>query len=376
MDTSSRSAYKRLLIRGVIALVAVLAVVFLLPRLLQMLSPFVAAFMAALILNPLVTWINRKLGTSRRIIALVVDLVVIALVVGLLALLIYTVAVEAVGLYNSLQLNWDIVTTALGSLEANMAWLFDLLPPAATDILTDVWENIVTFFQGFSKDMLSVAISKATSATTKTGSIIINFVIGVLATYFMISDWSGITAVLKGGLGHRGRRYFEIIRTAAGSALGGYLRSQLMLALFAFVVMFAALGLYGQSYALVIALLLAFVDLLPIVGTIAVLLPWGIIEWFGGNQSKGIFLVVLAVVFFLVRKVVEPKIMGSQTGLHPLVALMSTYVGMQFSGVWGAVLGPVVLLMIMSIAKSGIFDSTVKDIRTVTEHISAQLKGS
>ena len=241
------------------------------------------------------------------------------------------------------------------------------------ELLAGFEESIVAFLQNASKSLLGTVISATTTMTTKTGSFFVNFIMAILAAYFIIADYNRISALAARVVGKRIGRYVSILKTSAISALGGYLKSQLLLALTAFLFMFAALGLYGQPYALLIALFLGFIDLLPIVGTIAVLLPWGIIELIGGDMRKGIFLIVIGVAFFLIRKVIEPKIVGSQTGLHPLVALMSTYVGLQFSGVWGAVLGPVVLMLIISVVKTGVFDNTAADLKAVSARISRAL---
>src|SRR5699024_4253836 len=122
----------------------------------------------------------------------------------------------------------------------------------------------------------------------------------------------------------------------------------------------------GQEYALILALILALVDLLPLVGTIAVLLPWGIFEWIIGDPSKGVFLVILGIGFFLFRRVTEPKIMGTQTGLHPLLALIGIYVGIEVFGLWGALLGPLVMVILISIIRSGDRKST----RLNSSHVS------
>lgn len=137
--------------------------------------------------------------------------------------------------------------------------------------------------------------------------------------------------------------------------------------------MFIAFSLYGVDYALTIAFVLAIVDIIPLIGTIAVLLPWGIYELIFGITNFGVFLVLLGIGFFIFRRLIEPKIMGTQTGLHPLFALIGIYVGIQFSGLWGALLGPLVMVVFIGIIKSGILDNTFADMSEVYHKISATL---
>jgi predicted PurR-regulated permease PerM len=147
-----------------------------------------------------------------------------------------------------------------------------------------------------------------------------------------------------------------------------YFKSQLILASLAFVVMFIALQIYGlffeMKYIFLIALSLMIIDFLPILGTSAILIPWaGYAILMEGDIVKGVFLLALAAGFFVLRRLVEPKILGSQTGLHPIVALMSIYIGLRLAGVWGAILGPVLVIMAIGVYNSRVFDNTIQDLK-------------
>lgn len=368
--SSNQGLYKRLLIRSVLAILALLFLFFIFPKVIKMLFPFILAFIVAVVLNPVVNTMNQKLGISRRVIAIVLDLLFFMIVASLTGLLVYSVVNEVMALANHVQMNWDSIIEKIDGLENNFAWLLNFLPPQVTDLFANFEDSIISFLQNTSKTLLSSFLSATTSLTTKTGNFFINFIMAILAAYFLISDYNRITLATKKFIGKRVGKYLSILKSSALTALGGYVKSQLLLALFAFVFMFVALLINRQPYALLIALILGFVDLLPIVGTIAVLVPWGIIELAAGSVNNGIYLIVVGIVFFLIRKIVEPKIVGSQTGLHPLVALISTFIGLQFSGIWGAILGPVVLMVVISVYKTGILNSTIADVKAVINHIS------
>ena len=374
MDHSNKMLYQRLLLRAVLALLLSLFTFILLPQLIKLLFPFVLALIVAVTLNPVVNRINQKLGISRQIIAVLLDLLVFLIVASLISILVYSAVNEAVSLAGYIQLNWDDIAAKLDGWANSFDWLNNLLPSYGMDLLSNLEDNITTFLQNTGKDILSSVINAATAFTTKTGNFFVNFIMAILASYFMISDYNLIMPAAKKLAGKKTGTYFSIIKNSAVSALSSFLKSQLLLALFAFVFMFFALIIVKQPYALLIALFLGFIDLLPIVGTVAVLIPWGLLELAGGSTNKALYLLSIGIAFFLIRKVIEPKIVGSQTGLHPLAALLSTFIGLQFSGVWGAVLGPVVLMVIISIFKTGIFDNTISDINAVFNHISRILQ--
>ena len=150
----------------------------------------------------------------------------------------------------------------------------------------------------------------------------------------------------------------------------------LLLAALAFTFMFAALLIVRQPYALPIALLLALIDFLPLIGTIAVLAPWGIIEIISGDINLGLYLLIVGITFYFVRQVAAPKIVGTQTGLPPLAALVSMYAGLKLFGVLGAIFGPMAVMLILSIMKSGIFDKTTQDFKLAFQRVQHLLSNA
>ncbi|MBO5512505.1 MAG: sporulation integral membrane protein YtvI [Clostridia bacterium] len=121
-----------------------------------------------------------------------------------------------------------------------------------------------------------------------------------------------------------------------------YLRACLLLGLLTFCLCFIGLAILRVPYAFILALLLAVVDLLPLLGTGVILIPWGIICLLLGQVKLGIGLLVLYGAATLVRQVLEPKLIGEGLGLHPLVSLFSMYAGLKLFGVWGMILAPLV----------------------------------
>jgi sporulation integral membrane protein YtvI len=121
-----------------------------------------------------------------------------------------------------------------------------------------------------------------------------------------------------------------------------YLRACLLLGLLTFSLSFIGLALLRVPYAFILALLLAAVDLLPLLGTGIILIPWALVCLLLGQVKLGIGLLVLYTVATLVRQVLEPKLIGDGLGLHPLVSLLSMYAGLRLFGVWGMILAPLV----------------------------------
>ncbi|MFD2329836.1 sporulation integral membrane protein YtvI [Cohnella sp. GCM10020058] len=140
----------------------------------------------------------------------------------------------------------------------------------------------------------------------------------------------------------------------------GFLRAQFVLSLMTYVVSFVGLLIIGTGYPLAIALLIVVVDILPILGTGSVLVPWAAYMMLTGDTYTGIGLILLFLVITIVRRIVEPKVLGDAVGIGALPALISLYVGFELVGLVGVFLGPVVVIVYMAARKVGLINLKIK----------------
>ncbi len=129
-----------------------------------------------------------------------------------------------------------------------------------------------------------------------------------------------------------------------------YLRACLFLGFLTFLQAFIGLAVLGVPYAFLLALFIAAVDFLPLLGTGVILIPWAIVCLLLGQIKLGIGLLILYGVTTLIRQVLEPKLIGDGLGLHPLLSLLAMYAGLRLFGVWGMILAPLVAAGIKSVA--------------------------
>ena len=103
------------------------------------------------------------------------------------------------------------------------------------------------------------------------------------------------------------------------------------------------------------------------------MVPWAVVDLVLGDYRGALGLMVIWGVVCLFRRVAEPKVVGDQTGLSPILSLVSIYVGMRLGGVLGMVLGPAVVLIIINILKMDVCSGTRRDLRMAVQDIRALL---
>ena len=158
------------------------------------------------------------------------------------------------------------------------------------------------------------------------------------------------------------------------AAFGGYLKAQLLLSLGVFGILLAGFLFTGQDYALLLALGLAVLDFIPLLGSGTVMVPWAVIALLTRDYSKALLVLAIWGVIAVFRRVAEPKIVGDQTGLSPILSLISIYVGMKLGGVPGMILGPILLLVVLNLAGIGMFHNLRMDLTMAMDDILELLR--
>ena len=199
-------------------------------------------------------------------------------------------------------------------------------------------------------------------------------VVFMMASYFITGDYPRLRFELTDRVPAMARDFCGSVKGIFMSAFGGYVKSQLILSAGVFAILSAGFFLMGQPYGLLLALGLSVLDFVPIIGSGTVMVPWAVVDMILGQYGEAAALMAVWGVIALFRQFAEPKILGDQTGLSPILSLVGIYVGMQAGGVLGMVVGPLLLLVCINLAKLGIFRPVLDDLALAARDINAILR--
>lgn len=366
MNTPNPVPMKTLLLRIGLRLLLIIAVLLcltlLVPPLLDLFLPFILAFLAATLLAPLVQKIARRVGGWNFWSMLFVVLMLLA-ATGILVYAGYYLISQIINLIHS----WASIRDGLTNmLEQISIFLSTNVHFTYTDteayILNFVQEGLNWITGKVSTWAPSVVIGVGNLASG-IASFVVSLLFFIVGAYFMTADYPGLRKKLISWVPDIIRPHMRHVKEATGSAMFGYLRAQLILSGVVTLIIFIALLIYGQSYSLLIAIACGIIDVMPFFGSGAVLVPWGVIMLLLGNFQKGLFLLALALALFIFRKLAEPKVVGNQTGLSPLLSLISIYVGMKLGGVIGMILCPILCMVVIGLYGMDFFTPTITDFR-------------
>lgn len=379
MDELTWRERGRLWLRLGLRLGVVLLAVWLIVRvglpLVHLLMPFVAALVLAWMLNPVIRFLQKKLGWKRSVLSLILVLVCIFVVGALAAGLVYSLVSQVASFLQNWQPLWSDTMYALSSITETLEEFLKPLPAETYAQLSSLLEQGVDWLGSVVPQLLTRAASGAGNMVFSLPAWAIGFVIFLMASYFISSDYPHLRYKAAQGVPEEFRGFLRDVKGVAVDAFGGYVKAELILSGVIFLILLVGFLVMGEPYALLLAFILAVMDFIPIIGSGTAMVPWAVIDVVLGNYRHAIGLMVVWGIIAVFRRVAEPKVVGDQTGLSPIASLVSIYVGMRLAGVAGMILGPVVCLVALSILRGGVLDNTFADLRLAMSDIIAILKG-
>ena len=333
----------------------ILGVVILLTRYaLGVLMPFIVALLVSLLLKPFVAFFNEKLKIPRSIAGIILVVLFYALVGFLLSVIgvqLFSAAKSFFLLLPSLYTN--TIAPWFENLFASLQAFVGKLDPDTAATYNALVSNVTNSLGGTVVNISKSVVSWVTSLTLKTPGFLLKLLITVIATIFLTADFPKIKAFVMRQLPVRICDLLHNARVQLGLTLWSYTRSYAMILAITFVEIGLGLSIIGVNNAFGIAILIALFDILPVVGSGIVLLPWTVFTLFAGDFPTGIGLAVLYIVVIIVRQIMEPKIVGDRVGLHPLVTLLSMVLGTYLFGGIGLLGLPITVALLHALNKQG-----------------------
>lgn len=366
---------RKLILRITLRLVLIIAVLLFLtlvvPPALDLFLPFVLAFVVASILAPLVKKLSKRMGKAWNFWSIFFIFILILGLTGLLGYAgyyLFNQISELIGSWSNIQ---QSLTATLNRFSEILNSDVHLTSSELENYLVEILQNILSWTSEKISSWAPTIVSSVGSIASSIASFVVSLLFFIIGAYFMTADYPHLREKLRSWTPAIIHPHIGNIKEAMNSAMFGYMKAQLILSGIVGLIIFVSLVIYGQSYALLIAIATAIIDIIPFFGSGTVLIPWAIVTLLWGDYTKTIFLLILSFVLFLFRKLAEPKIVGNHTGMSPLLSLMSIYVGMKLGGVIGMILCPILCMMVIGLYNMGFFDPTIRDFKMLGKHIIA-----
>ena len=322
---------------GIIAGLAIfmISVKYVIPVLL----PFIIAWLVATVTKNPAERLSMKTGISKRVLRLVISLLIVITIVLVVGISIWQICAAVWRFLGSLEKGNRVYDMLLSLTSSDTSILGNLLPEELSSKMGEVLSGMLSSL--FSR--LAESITALAGAIPK---VFFFLLVTVISLVYFALDYDRIKKFACLILPE------NVVKTISGfcdntvRVIGKYICSYSIILLITYCIMLIGFLLLSVRSPAIVALVVALLDILPVIGVGTVLIPWGIFEIATGNNFLGIGLLLLFVVNAIIRQMSEPKIVGKSLNLHPIITLILIYVGYALFGIIGLFLLPVLAVSV------------------------------
>lgn len=331
--------------------------------------PFVIGWFISFLAHPVVSVLEKRLKIKRKLGSAIIIIATIAAIAGVGYLAVSKVMEEVMLLIQNGPDLYQQLEEGFATIGKNLQGLYNMLPA----VVQESWEK---FAAGLDSQIADLIAKFSDPVVTTTGNLVkkipallVGMIVMMVSAYFFIAQRDEVITWAKKVAPQSIQKRMSLIIYNLKYAVGGYLKAQVKIMFVVGAILLVGFGLMRIKYAILLAILTAFLDFLPFFGTGAVLWPWALYKLLVGNYKEAICLMIIYAITQLVRQIIQPKLVGDSIGLNPMLTLVLLYVGYKIGGFFGLVLGVPIGMIVINLYKAGAFDYIINDVQILIDGI-------
>ncbi len=327
--------------------------------------PFVFATALSVFLQRPIKAITKKLHVkAHSAVSIILVLLIVMVILGSATGLLFVLGNELKEFFTYMFSNISSLPELIETAEVFVMDLLAKLPKGIGDALGDYvvgfFDKIGTKSMGIDMSVLSAPLSGAWHVVKGIPSLFLTFLVTVVSSVFMTAEYEIIKNMFLGFFKEENRNKIINAKRTITKGVSKLFKAYATIMLITFVEMFIGLsfmkliGVYKGGYIAIIAFVTCIVDIIPVLGTGTVLLPWAVYSFITGNVGLGIGLVVMYAVVTVLRQIIEPKLVANQVGLPAIVTIAAMFLGARIFGAFGIILLPLTVIILKLMYDEGV----------------------
>lgn len=320
--------------------------------------PFLVGLFIAMLLQRPLAFISKHTKIPRKIVGAILTVLTFVLIFALIATLGAAIVSQSKGLFSYIGGILNDFPAFLDTIQSKLISMLSFLPENLSESVNQTimngFENLKNInFSNFNITSLFGPLGGIWNAAKQIPNVLVTTLITIITTLFLTMDYRLVVNFIRNQLSEKHKALVTDSKKIFFNTIWKMLRAYVIIMTITCVELFIGLSILKVPYALVLALIICVVDILPVLGTGTVIIPWAIYEFIMGNSNLALGLAVMYVLITVIRNFIEPKIVGHSVGLHPIVTLTSMYVGLQLFGFFGMLMMPIIIIMIKVLQDNG-----------------------
>ncbi|KMM38798.1 sporulation integral membrane protein YtvI [Guptibacillus hwajinpoensis] len=314
--------------------------------------PLILAFFSALALDPAVKLIQKNTKLKRYFPVIIVFTLFVILIALLGYFLVTKVVTEGIALVENSPLYIQNITQMWNSMESNMEAVSKSFPK---EFVQEFTNQVDRFLENTKNTISSIDYLKIiTIIVTGIPNYLVSILVYLIALFLFLMELPKLKQKSYSYLSAQTAEKVQFMTGRLSYVIFGFFKAQFLVSIIIFVVSLIGLLMITPKVALLMAFIIWVIDFIPIIGSIVILGPWALYYLIIGDIATGSQMAILAVVLLIIRRTIEPKVMGRHIGLSPLSTLISMYIGLQLLGIMGFIIGPILLIAFNSAREAGL----------------------
>ncbi|WP_124067605.1 sporulation integral membrane protein YtvI [Clostridium sp. E02] len=340
------------------------------PKLIRFFLPFVIGWVIAMIANPLVRFLEKRLKIVRKHSSMLIVIVVLSAILALLYFLITKLVTEASGLVKDIPSYYDVAWVEVQKMMLRIEGVLQFLPEDVQKSVNQFVNHLGEYLNVMVQKIASPTFMAAGNAVKSIPAALVYTIVTIFSSYLFIVDRDKIVDFFKRYIPDGGTRYYLYLKSNVRHLIMVYFLAQFKIMFIVAVILALGFLILGIDYALLLAVIISILDFLPILGTGTILIPWALVRLVSGQYAFGFGLVVIYVLTLVIRQIIQPKIVGDTMGLDPIMTLFFLYLGFKISGIAGMILAVPVGMLFLNLYEFGAFDSFIDSVKTLIHDIN------
>ena len=342
---------KKLLLKKIFIIISIFLLIYSIFKVSLFYIPFVIAFIISILLNPIINKITDKFSITRKVSSIIVLFSFFIITSLFLGLAVTKIIEESSFFSRTINIYVEKINEFILNLNNNKFISEKLfISENVSNILQRNINEYINTFAEFIKDKVTEFISNLKIIPIY----FVNIIITVLAIYFLLADKFSLLDKLEFQFSRKLISKIRYKLEKISRSLINYIKAEVILILIDFILILVGLyilKLVGMNvkYPFLMAILIGFVDALPILGAGIVMVPWSIILFINKDTALGFSILGLFILVLCIKQMIEPKLVSSKIGVHPLFTLIAMYTGFKINGFIGLLLGPIILIILKEI---------------------------
>lgn len=344
--------------------------VFIVPKCLGFLWPFVAGWIISLIAHPVIEYLEKKLNLPKKFGSMILIIVVLAAIFMIMYFLIRALGTQIILFVQGFPDLKDEVIRQFGYFHERTKSLESIFPESLQGQLGRLAGSLDKITEKLISGIGDYGVAHAGSMAKGITNGLIGVIVMFFSSYMFLLDrekfFKWYDKFIPGVVKHK----IDIFLHNTLGVLGSYCLAQIKIMFIMIGILWAGFAIAGIHYSFIFAVLVGIVDIFPILGTGTVIIPWALFKIITGDIKTAVILLIVYAVCLILKQVLQPKMMGDSMGISALTTIFLIYVGLKFGGLGGMLLALILGMFIINLYRLGVFDRKIDFFRRRIEMLT------